>query len=382
MLREISREVDYVAEGVELLRHLGGGEKYAELQERLVRKYACSFEKSEINFKLLIQIEREAEHAFLKEAEAVQYYFGQGENADCVGRVLLLWDEYEGAYYENTDALAVYLDGLTEQDYCEKFGMCLQQYGDLFREDSEFEKMHEPMAVISYLMRMEVKDEEKWKLQKVFMERKEHQEKVLKLLCKAVEVLSLYKKDLEECIGRFYQYWKKSLGTESFGSLYLKNRMIEANLEENPLGYRIRPAIIQLNAVGLHIDIDEAGHYRKPDNIRIGILFGDEFDIASRISGGEKEAENYALQALKLLGDKSKFEILSYIRDRRAYGSELAKHLNLTTATISHHMGALVVAGLVHIEKEENRIYYRANKKEIEDVLIYCKKVLLGAEKD
>lgn len=382
MLREISRKVDYVAEGIELLRHLGGGEKYAALQERLTHKYGCSFKKSEINFKLLMQIEREAEHAFLKEAEIVRYYFGKGEGEDCVGRVLLLWDEYKGADYKNTDALAAYLEGLTEQDYCEKFGICLQQYGDLFREDSEFEKMREPINVISYLMKMEVKDEEKWKLQTVFMERKEHQEKVMKLLHKAVEVLSLYGKELEECTGRFYQYWKKSLAAESFVSLYLKDRMQAADMEENPLGYRIRPAIIQLNAFGLHIDMDEKGHYQKPDNIRIGILFDDEFDIASRVFGAEKEVEGTALQALKLFSDKSKFEILSYIRDRRAYGSELAKHLNLTTATISHHMGALVVAGLVHIEKEDNRIYYRANKEEIEKVLIYCRKVLTGAPND
>lgn len=88
--------------------------------------------------------------------------------------------------------------------------------------------------------------------------------------------------------------------------------------------------------------------------------------------------ESHALEVLKLLSDRSKFEILSYIRDKSAYGSELAKHLDLTTATISHHMGGLLGKGLVELEKENNRIFYRANTEEIAEVLSWCQRVLTG----
>ena len=90
------------------------------------------------------------------------------------------------------------------------------------------------------------------------------------------------------------------------------------------------------------------------------------------------ELENkHVLEVLKVLSDKSKFEILSYIRDKRAYGSELAKHMGLTTATISHHMGALFDCGLVEIERENNRMFYREKKETMEQVLEYCRKTLL-----
>ena len=90
------------------------------------------------------------------------------------------------------------------------------------------------------------------------------------------------------------------------------------------------------------------------------------------------ELENkHVLEVLKVLSDKSKFEILSYIRDKRAYGSELAKHMGLTTATISHHMGALFDCGLVEMERENNRMFYREKKETMEQVLEYCRKTLL-----
>ena len=81
-------------------------------------------------------------------------------------------------------------------------------------------------------------------------------------------------------------------------------------------------------------------------------------------------------KVLKLLSDRSKLEILSYIKNKKAYGSELAKQLNLTNATVSHHMSGLVNAGLVIMEKEDTKIYYRANIEEISEVLNSCLKYL------
>ncbi|MDE6984152.1 MAG: ArsR family transcriptional regulator, partial [Lachnospiraceae bacterium] len=60
-----------------------------------------------------------------------------------------------------------------------------------------------------------------------------------------------------------------------------------------------------------------------------------------------------------------------------AYGSELARHLNLTTATVSHHMNALLSARLVEVKREEKRVYYTANKKALEEVLAYCRDMLV-----
>ncbi|MDD6305928.1 MAG: metalloregulator ArsR/SmtB family transcription factor [Clostridiales bacterium] len=122
--------------------------------------------------------------------------------------------------------------------------------------------------------------------------------------------------------------------------------------------------------------IEDDGSYSSKDEAHAGIVFCTGISPLST-EKSEKEMETYVNEILKALSDRSKFEILSYIKDKRAYGSELAKHMGLTTATISHHMSALFTCGLVELSKEYNRIFYRENKKAVEEVLDYCRKVLL-----
>ena len=83
---------------------------------------------------------------------------------------------------------------------------------------------------------------------------------------------------------------------------------------------------------------------------------------------------------LKLLSDRSKLEILTLLKNKSMYGNELAKAMHLKTPTISYHMDALIDGNLVHIKKENNRIYYSLNKKEIESMIQYLHHKLLKDE--
>ena len=83
---------------------------------------------------------------------------------------------------------------------------------------------------------------------------------------------------------------------------------------------------------------------------------------------------------LKVLSDKSKFEILTLLKKKSMYGHELAKAMNLKTPTISYHMDALISGDLIHIRKENNRIYYSLNKEEIEHMIQYLHHKLLKDE--
>ena len=105
-------------------------------------------------------------------------------------------------------------------------------------------------------------------------------------------------------------------------------------------------------------------------------IFDDKFSISMTSLKEKEEGSEYMAKVLKLLSDRSKLEILSYIKNKKAYGSELAKQLNLTNATVSHHMSGLVNAGLVIMEKEDTKIYYRTNIEEISEVLNSCLKYL------
>ena len=381
MLKEISPEIDYIAEGIALLHHLGTEKNFYALKESLSKKYGITFQAGVQKFELLTRIEQNAQNVFREEMSEIQYYFstyGSGEsdtlNLNCAGMLALLWKNYP-TDIETTEDIRRFLQGLSEEEYCEKFGEGLQCYNDILTDESMKVKIDNPLAIISYLMKMEVSNDEKWKLQKIFCDRREHQEKILALLDKAISVLTAFRPELEELTARFCRYWKQTLQDRSITS-YLRETAAIIEFGDNPLGFRLTPSIIKCRSFALSADMDEDSNYQSPDTCIAGILFDDDFQIWTSRTKDENTYIAYAAQVLKLLSDKSKFEILSYIRDKESYGSELARHLNLTTPTVSHHMNALIAAELVTIKRQENRVYYLSNKEKIDEVLRYCRRIL------
>lgn len=119
MLEKISREIDYIAEGMALLQHLGKGEKYAGLKESLSKKYGNPFREGLLKFKLLEQLELVAEKKFLKEMEEIRYYFFSGaeEENSCPGKVALLWNDAENTWQKDVGTWRKCLADLSEEEY-------------------------------------------------------------------------------------------------------------------------------------------------------------------------------------------------------------------------------------------------------------------------
>jgi len=65
--------------------------------------------------------------------------------------------------------------------------------------------------------------------------------------------------------------------------------------------------------------------------------------------------------ALKIIGDPSKFEILKFLHEAPSYNLEIAKYLDLTAATTSHHMNMLYTFNLVTMKKESKKVMYSIN---------------------
>ncbi|WP_152658029.1 ArsR family transcriptional regulator [Oceanobacillus sp. CFH 90083] len=63
------------------------------------------------------------------------------------------------------------------------------------------------------------------------------------------------------------------------------------------------------------------------------------------------------------------------------YGFELAKQLNLSSPTISHHISKLSDLGLITATRSENKIFYEANQKLIEEALRNMSDILTVKER-
>ena len=65
------------------------------------------------------------------------------------------------------------------------------------------------------------------------------------------------------------------------------------------------------------------------------------------------------------------------LKDNPMYGSQIAEKLNLTTATISHHMSTMLKLHLVYAEKKNNRVYFGLDQAHLKQMLDNVQKLLV-----
>ena len=76
-------------------------------------------------------------------------------------------------------------------------------------------------------------------------------------------------------------------------------------------------------------------------------------------------------ETFKALSDPVRREVLVMLRDGRMSAGEIARHFDMTNATISYHLSQLKKAGLVFETKEKNYVYYDLNLSVFEEILMW-----------
>ena len=95
----------------------------------------------------------------------------------------------------------------------------------------------------------------------------------------------------------------------------------------------------------------------------------------------ENSSASQVYDAIRVIGDKTRFDILCYLRDHPSvYGQQLCDHFGLARNTIHHHLSKLVNAGLVTCLVEGNRIYYTTDREHLSYLLAQQRRLLVGGE--
>lgn len=84
----------------------------------------------------------------------------------------------------------------------------------------------------------------------------------------------------------------------------------------------------------------------------------------------DKHALLSNVQMFKALGDETRLNMVKLLSERPWYGKELAKKLELSNSTVSHHLSLLTLSGFVTTEKMDNRTYYSLNIENMKDIII------------
>lgn len=109
----------------------------------------------------------------------------------------------------------------------------------------------------------------------------------------------------------------------------------------------------------------------------VGLFVNDLYQMVEQA----KTSQENLLPILKALSDSSKFDILLSLLKSPKYNLELAETLNLTAATVSHHMNVLLSHHLVEVEKRDGRVYYSVSKDTLRTTIQTLNTLLLGEDK-
>ena len=72
--------------------------------------------------------------------------------------------------------------------------------------------------------------------------------------------------------------------------------------------------------------------------------------------------------AFRALGDDSRLQILTLLRDQELCAGELLKSLSIVQSTLSHHMKILVETGIVKCRKQGKWSYYSVDKERLKKI--------------
>lgn len=116
--------------------------------------------------------------------------------------------------------------------------------------------------------------------------------------------------------------------------------------------------------------------YSEDDQKRSMIYIGVMMSIMQSMPISEFDSLDL-VEKTKVLADRSRLDILAYIKNKPAYGQEIADEFNLYSTTISHHMSRLVGSGFVFSSSKGTKSIYSLDRASIGEFLDKLRHFLL-----
>ncbi len=385
----ICSQIDYVSEGYELLCLLakGAGEHIEKMKKAVSERYQANPEHARQSILLAEQIIKRAGEVFSGRMKEIAELFGLLEEKVLPAELVVCTSDLLGedarSFADGSDLLAYYRN-LTEEEKDGWFFKSLEQS----IEPEEFFEMVGSAArgihvddavrlrnIFGRIQKMDLTYENRARVQEIYLNRDSYMEVIASLLDTAVVLLRDFKEQMLAVCKTWERYWSAVVADGLFFAR--TDRIIAIGEEQKKAGALVLPGV--LGCGSFFVLLDEGlmtGTGKQAPVFRIGVMIIED-------PGWESPAkEEYRLNELvpvwKALGEQSKAEMLMFVRDRPAYGSEIAKKFGLTTATVSHHMNRLLNLRLVQAELRDGKVYYQVRKERLAEVFEQSRKLFGG----
>lgn len=221
--------------------------------------------------------------------------------------------------------------------------------------------------LLDQLDQIAIEEQYRWKIYKILQRYPQAFQELRQLLEPVAHRMEAALQEFLPLVQPEYVHWQDYFDTHSFQDLL--EQITNQTLPADELDLCINLSILAGSDVIYTYGTLEGKNCRQ---IYIGLLVNEDFRL-NRV----QMTDESICELLKVISDRSKFEILRRISRASSYCQELAREMNLTTATISRHMSLLLDAGLVHARRGENRIYYDLDRDAIANLCDMVCNVLL-----
>lgn len=228
-----------------------------------------------------------------------------------------------------------------------------------------------PIPLHRQLEGFELSPGDKWELYRSLRDYEEALAELERLLTPVAERMEELLERHRETLEQTADYWRDYFQDHSFQDF--KTDMLGVQREPEPEGELERVVWFWWMGFGQIHCYQSSGR----EALNIGVLVRRN-NMPKSIGYVQGNVQNI----LKLLGDKSKFDLLRRMTGRRCYGLELANEMGLTTGTISKHLNSLFSSGLLTVQRVNNRVYYQTDEAAVRRFLEQLAQGLLGQSFD
>lgn len=369
-------EVNYVPESIILLNMVAQPAGFEiEYMNKIAAKYGITPDaeaKEYVN--LLQEIEDEARLEFSKDMDDIRFFCGMQKIDDKVetfANIMMLAGNTV-LHERSVSRYCKKLQEMSEEEYTSRFYYEVMVFGS-HKVGEEAEGEFSVLDVFDLIQQKDFSDAEKLRLQKLFIHHREYCEKFAALMERSAKVIGKYEKKLMAKGKKVAAYFEDLLNGSSMAAYIMKELFLDLKTEYTFEDCDIYMSYIRSSIMGFYFE----GDTTSKATVYLGAVINSSIRIGDLLKRQNRLSEDKVPVMLKLLADKSKFQILSATVDEPAYGAQLASMLGLTTATISHHTSALLDQNLLTVDKVDTKFYYRANPDMIRALVEYIKKELL-----
>lgn len=346
----VLKEPNMWFECVELLFRYTNHNDHRTLQGDLIQKYNLEAGTMEDHLGGIIDLGEFIYNHLETPKERLEFFFGEQGQQWCYAHMLLM-EILHQATYDSPSQLRQKIAALSQKDLLMQYAEFLTYSLSDKSANKDLSPLHSELELIQVIDKFEIDVQKKWQLILLYQNYHIYIEELISILDQAVSLFQQQSHLNEPLLTTFYDSYSSLLQHDPVNYVY-EHYQIRLNDNKDIV---FAPYIFGCNAVV---------YFESETTSAVQIYIGVHFETISSIVE-QNISDERICKTLKILSDNSKYEILKTIRDKPAYGQELAEQLNLSTATISHHMSSLINSGFIKLEKQTNRIYYQMDKEKV-----------------